>query len=284
MKRRYYNSRFRNTVLHSLELSIFFLLATTLVAAENTKDSGSVDNLQTSQSVDNGITRDEIAWSSREILDKVANVYAHCKTYRDSGYCLTEVQESDGSDTATEIAFRTCFRRITKKLFLYRFAYRGNYFDRGFDEASILWHNGQQTLVRDGGSDEFEKAESIGLATAGFTGVSWGTAHTVPVLLIPDEIGGRRLVAMTSLKPPQKEKLEETSCYRIEGLYGDEKRTVWIQAETYLIMRIVDEMKIDEKIHVQTTRYVPTLDRALTDELFNKQVLGEWDDLEKHMK
>ncbi len=83
-----------------------------------------------------------------------------------------------------------------------------------------------------------EKRESLSLALAGATGVSGGSAHTVPILLPPNEISGRSLSELTELKPLVVAKLGQVDCFRIEGKFGDQPLTLWIDRQTFLVRRI----------------------------------------------
>ena len=69
---------------------------------------------------------------------------------------------------------------------------------------------------------------SLGNGIAGATGVSGGSAHTIPALLLPDQIGGRKLTAMTHLERLPDEALDGTLCFKLQGRFGDRPTTLWL--------------------------------------------------------
>ena len=223
-------------------------------------------------------SRDVVRMSAKQILDKVASAYAKCKSYIDSGKSITESTMKNGSKDTFRIAFHTALRRGTFTI-KYRFAYRVNYFGTGYNKATVLWHDGQRTMISERGSVEFEKEESLGRATAGLTGLSSGTAHDIPALLMPKLIGGRKLTEVTTLKPPKQEKLGKHVCYCLEGLYGDSKIVLWIEKNSFLILKIVQYYTVNEKPYVQIISYVPKMNEEIPNRLFEKQVEGEWENL-----
>jgi len=134
-------------------------------------------------------------------------------------------------------------------------------------------------MISDQEPPKFEMEESLDLATAGLTGISLGTAHNIPALLMLNIISGRKLTQITGGKSLVQEKLGEKECYRLEGLYGDEKMTLWIEKHSFLILRIVEQVTLDGKSHTQTTTYDPTMNEEIPDRLTDKLVEGEWDRL-----
>jgi len=83
-----------------------------------------------------------------------------------------------------------------------------------------------------------EPTRDLGLLTAGATGVSWGTAHTIPRLLT-DEIRGVRLDELHSLRIVDDESVNGVGCFVLVGSYstGGECK-VWVGRTDYLIRRI----------------------------------------------
>lgn len=165
-----------------------------------------------------------IPLSSKQILREVLKTYRTCTSYKDSGIATTNYSKSDGSKGVFCRAFRTAFRRGRpfQKGHLFRFSYRLSISsERGYDWATVLWHSGQETMIDEDEPDGFEKQDSLGQATARLTGVSGGTSHTIPALLMPDEIGGVSLTSTTALRSPTRERLRNIECYRLEGRCWD---------------------------------------------------------------
>ncbi|MCA9232783.1 MAG: hypothetical protein KDA57_19190 [Planctomycetales bacterium] len=218
-------------------------------------------------------SRGLLRFSPRQILDRVANTYKSCTSYRDSGRFENTVTRKDGSKWSRKIAFRTAFQRVPQR---FRFTYRKDYYDRGYQEPIILWHDGQRTLVSEGEPAKFEPQEALGRSVARFTGVSFSTVHNIPALLMPNSIGGRRLIELSHLKPPQIETIEKVVCYRLEGIYADEKMVLWIDSDSYLILKIEEYTSVNEKRGVYATFYDPTLNEKIPNSLLEKEVAGEW--------
>ena len=223
--------------------------------------------------------QNETQLSSKQILAEVASTYQKCTSYRDSGLFESKTTRNDGSEWSHLIAFRTAFQRDPQK---FRFAYRQNYYDQGYREPTILWHDRRITMIGEEETNIFEKQTDLGRAVARLTGVSSSTSHNISALLMPNQIGGRRLVELSNLKPPQIEKIAKDTCYRLEGLYADEKMILWINTETFLITKIESHMTIRGKLKVYNTTHTPEINKKLAASLFEKQVVDEWKGLDDH--
>ena len=105
--------------------------------------------------------------------------------------------------------------------------------------------------------------ESLGLAVAGATGVSGGSAHNIPSLLLPKEVGGRKLTDVADTKRISDAMINETPCYRIRGTYADDPITIWIDQETHLVRRIDTQSEFDDFTTEETTVYDPVIDKAV---------------------
>ena len=235
--------------------------------------------------VDSEITRTKaesqgaVHLSAKQILNKVADAYGKCRSYKDSGESKTEFTMKDGSKAILRTSFRTALRRgaFARK---FRFTYRENPYERGYSKASVLLHDRNGTFLTQVGGGKFERQETLGTGVARLTGTSSGTAHFLPALLLPDEVGGRKIIEMSDLKPPQIEMVEKSRCYRVEGLYAKEKMVLWITADSFLIVKIEDYATFDKKLELQSISYSASFNERVPDRLFNKQVEGEW----KHLK
>jgi hypothetical protein len=128
------------------------------------------------------------------------------------------------------------------------------------------------------------------MGLAGATGVSGGSARTIPVLLMPDSIEGRRLTELTELKRLEDAKLGGVDCYRIKGKFKVDpaereafrkslkkvtgkdptpsKRgpeTLWIDKSSFLLRRIDKETQFDSFRTESTTTYEPLIDERIAD-------------------
>ncbi len=108
-----------------------------------------------------------------------------------------------------------------------------------------------------------KEPESLSTAVAGATGVSGGSAHAIPVLLMPDRIGGRNLTDMTELEFLDDATFDSADCCRIRGMYAEHPKTVWIDKATGLIRRIDLEMPFDGYRVETTTTFDPVVNSEI---------------------
>jgi hypothetical protein len=151
-----------------------------------------------------------------QILAAMAEVYATCASYRDAGRVVTRFVTTDRPRTSIK-PFTTAFVRPDR----FRFEYRDRFGDgEGEWDRYIVWAGGG--VVRSWWSiqPDAEEPESLALALAAATGVSGGSAHTVPALLLPDVVGGRRLTALGGLVSLGDADLGEVACYRLRGSFA----------------------------------------------------------------
>jgi hypothetical protein len=86
-------------------------------------------------------------------------------------------------------------------------------------------------------TEEIEHAP-LNLATARATGVTAGTAHTIPALLLPGEITGFTLDRLGELRRLPDAVLDGVICYRIVGEHRGQAITLWVNRRTFLLLRI----------------------------------------------
>jgi outer membrane lipoprotein-sorting protein len=185
--------------------------------------------------------------TAQQILARMATTYATCKSYRDSGQ-VTNFFSPQHIDVKP---FRTAFVRPNQ--------FRFEYDDPGPEKPYIVWAKGDTVrtwwYVRPG----VQTPPSLGLGIAGATGVSGGSAHTIPTLLLPDQIGGRSMSSLTDLTRLPDEAVDDTPCFKLQGKFADEPTTLWLAKETYLIRRIVEDTKLTRT----TTVYRPEIDKEI---------------------
>jgi outer membrane lipoprotein-sorting protein len=200
------------------------------------------------------------ALKAQDVLDRMAKVYAGCKSYHDSGVVKTVFVQADGNRTV-EKPFTTAFVRPDR----FRFEYKEN--DGGGPERRyIVWRRGKEVQTWWDGKPGVEKPESLNLALAGATGVSGESAHTVPALLLPKEVEGRRLTDMTEAKRIADAKLDKVDCSRIEGKFAGRPTTLWIDQKSFLVRRIDAQMKFHDFRTETTTTYDPAIDEEIPDQ------------------
>jgi hypothetical protein len=136
--------------------------------------------------------------TAQQILDKMATAYATCKSYHDSGVVTNDFGPHTAGDHYPRHVvvkpFRTAFVRPDQ--------FRFEYDDPTPDKAYIVWANADEVRTWWYIKPGVKKPSSLGNGLAGATGVSSGSAHTIPVLLLPDRLTGAKLTAMTDLTRP----------------------------------------------------------------------------------
>jgi outer membrane lipoprotein-sorting protein len=185
--------------------------------------------------------------TAQQILDKMATTYATCKSYRDSG-AVTNFFSPQHIDVKP---FRTAFVRPDK--------FRFQYDDRDPEKPYIVWANGDEVRTWWYVKPGVQNPSSLGLGIAGATGVSGGSAHTIPNLLLPDQIGGRSMASLTDLTRLSDDAVDDTPCFKLQGKFADQPTTLWLEKETYLIRRIAEDTKLTRT----TTVYRPEVDKEI---------------------
>jgi len=179
--------------------------------------------------------------TAQQILEKMATTYATCNSYRDSGV----VTNFFNPRHIVVKPFRTAFVRPDR--------FRFEYDDPTPEKRYVVWAKGNDVrtwwYIKPGAG----RPPSLQNGIAGATGVSGGSAHTVPALLLPDRIGGRKLTAMTDLKRVPDETLGRTPCFKLEGRFANAPMTLWLEKSTYLVLRIAEDTGLTK----DTTVYRP---------------------------
>jgi hypothetical protein len=229
---------------------------------------------------------EDLFFSASEILERMAAVYAKCESYQDSG-CVTTIFIQDDGQRTNKRPFSTTFVRPARFRFEFKDSFDGHNWHR-----YVVWANGADVRtwwdIRPG----VVQPPSLSLGLAGATGVSGGSAHTVPALLIPDSISGRRPTDLTQLRRLENAKLDGVDCLRIQGSIRIEidpaelerrrqltlrvtrkdlpnsisgPETLWIAKSTFLLIRIDKQTQFDNFRTESTTNYKPLIDSAIAD-------------------
>jgi hypothetical protein len=223
-----------------------------------------------------------------QILAALAQMYAGCVSYRDHGQVVTRFIHLDDRPGHTTVkTFSTAFVRPHCFRFEYRDEY-GRYLICASGELVRAWWD-----VTPG----VEQEESLGMALAGATGVSGGSAYTVPALLLPTQVGGASLadlVRLTCLTSLGDEVLDGVTCYRLQGRSpqrvvdpAEEERereehlrvtgwplerssedplTLWIDRGTFLLRRIEEHTRFETFRTEQITTYEPVVGIPISEE------------------
>ncbi len=187
---------------------------------------------------------------ARTVVRKMAESYAACKSYQDTGVVETIYHEETGG-RIDKMPFKTYFKRPS----LLRFEWI-DYFPRKVGRTSVVWSDGASTFTY-WEPDKFEKEEDLSMGIAGATGVSHGAAHTVPRLLLPVGIGGFALTDLKDLTLVGEEVFEGEPCYKITGKHPNgDVHELWISKRDFLLRKertetpgLDGESVTEEEIH-----------------------------------
>lgn len=165
------------------------------------------------------------------ILKKSADRYATYSSYQDEGVVITTYHEATGG-RIDKLSFKLFFSRPNR--------FRFEWLDYYLQESGLLkvvWSDGADAFVY-WEPDRYEKKESLELIIAGATGISGGSAYTIPRLLIP-AIEGWALTELTKTVLVGEEIFEGEVCYRIKGFdSGDDLTEIWISKTDFLIRKV----------------------------------------------
>lgn len=203
------------------------------------------------------VTATGVSLSAGEVLANMAAAYARCSSYEDSGVAWVEFSGWPGHVSGTW--FRTSFVRGGGFRFEYEEENTESLFDRlRSPKRMVIWgdnHRAQCWWTVGGLS-----ADTLNMEIAGATGVSDGTAHTIPRMLLPMHITGRSLSDLGDATLASIESIEGSPCFRIEGKYADQRLTIWVDTANYLLRRTLSRDVLEGGTEVvETTVYAPRL-------------------------
>lgn len=169
--------------------------------------------------------------TASQILERLAKAYASCKTYRDSGTVKTAFHDSTGN-WSTEKRFRTAFARPDR----FRFEYQET--TSKVEDRYVIWCHGKEIQTWWSISPGIDKPDSLGSAIGAAIGVSGGSSHTIPALLLPTHVKGWKLSDLKEAKRVADEALGKSACFKVQGKSPIRTMTVWIDKESSLTRRI----------------------------------------------
>jgi hypothetical protein len=181
-------------------------------------------------------------------------VYANARTYKDSG----EANRTYGNQNQFKIA------TVFKTVYL-----RDKYLSFGFHNKGKAYSFYGFQLDSTGTAQEFSFGKlkvvehaDIGLLVAGASGVSSGSAHTIPRLLEPVKVGGNHyLKHQQPVFIAGKDSLDGQSCWLLVTRSVESPvAKVWIDEDSMLIRQII------RKDFPSVTRYHPVLNQPLSRE------------------
>jgi outer membrane lipoprotein-sorting protein len=199
--------------------------------------------------------------SPQEIRDKMVSVYASCSSYVDQGQVETTFFSQSGLRTSSR-RFSTAFVRPSR--FRFEFVEIGL---SGRESHYIVWRD--ESAIKSWGTikPETRDFETLALALAGGGGVSGGSAIFVPSMLMGNLGDLHRIQTMTQLKLKREERIEDKTAYRIEGRdWQNNLLTIWIDKESFLLLRILEKKTVQDFQMEQTTTYQPQINTNISPE------------------
>jgi hypothetical protein len=115
-----------------------------------------------------------------DLLRRLARRYRECHTYADRGV-VTLTIELPGSRQVIRRPFATAFIRPDQ--FRFEFRETGG---SGADQRYIVWQSGATVRTYRSLGPQLTEGPDLGMALASATGVSGGSAVTIPTLLLPE--------------------------------------------------------------------------------------------------
>jgi hypothetical protein len=201
------------------------------------------------------------------LIRNMAERYAALSSYQDSGVVET-VSGGSLPRRSTDVLFKTYFTRPGKL----RFEWMG-YSPLSSPESSAIWSDGVKVFSFHSFEPErVETEEGIGMAVAGATGVSRGSAHTVPGLLL-SEVAGFSPTELTRLSLKGQEVFEGEECYVVEGYHPDgEPWQLWISKQDSLLRKLRTKStngEFQEEVHRDIK-----VDDKVAEAIYHPKVLG----------
>lgn len=179
-----------------------------------------------------------------EIMKALGRTYAQLESYQDKGYVETTFCPGTDEERITKLTFETFFLRPN----LFRFNWTDRFSEDSEERHHIIWCDGKSAHWK---YPEQEKrlismpfslpnaTRDLGLAIAGATGISSGTAHTISALLIPD-VGGNRLIDLRNLEYVDNGEVQGENCYHIQktNTQKKEETNLWISNSRLVVRKI----------------------------------------------
>jgi outer membrane lipoprotein-sorting protein len=184
----------------------------------------------------------------------MAEAYASCASYRDSGVATTKI--TDGP--IMQRPFKTAFVRPDRLRFE---------FSQWMPLSKMVWVVWcEGAVVRTWSSvTGWKRPASLGLGLAEATGVSGGTAQTVPKLLLPGEVSGVALTDLANVERIADADVGAARCYCLRGRLADFTMTLWIDQKTYLLLRLERVTQSDSLDAEEVTTYEPEMNILISD-------------------
>ncbi|HEX4052167.1 MAG TPA: hypothetical protein VHY19_14955 [Steroidobacteraceae bacterium] len=194
--------------------------------------------------------------------------YAKASTYRDKGIVRTTFQTPQRA-WSKEMAFTTAFERATHSFrFEIVLPLPTPEAVENHDRRWIVRREGDRLEVRTFLPPSASSGGTFPSAIAAATGVSKGAAHNIPALLMPEELGGRRVTCCDdNARRIEDENWATAACFRVHRTLQTDRgfttETLWIEKASFLIRGIEHQSKTDDLCVDSVTAYEPLMDAPL---------------------
>lgn len=187
---------------------------------------------------------------SSSILEIMAEKYANCKSYSDSGTVV-----ATGLCGIQEVTFKTHFLRPDK--FYFEWSSYHPYFKKaGPKYRDLIWSNGLQTFEFFHFNESPVLVPNLRTAVAGATGISDMSVVIVFPLLLPGAIDlSRTILTLKSVARLADERIDGADCYHLSGIWVVEDDVeLWISKEDLAIRRMRDQLQVTPALSVTYDR------------------------------
>jgi len=210
--------------------------------------------------------------TAKDIIERMVKVYAGTKWYRDSGVVKAQVRgTADDGGFDEELRFTTAFARSDR----FRFEFRTRVNEQEF--RHIIWSNGKEVQTWSNPKLDVRNPDSLSMAIAAATGISYNSAHTVAHLLLPDEVVEWRRTDMWDLQRLEDAHMGPVECFRVNGKADIPAERdlpamtmtsiVWIEKKTFLLRRIDSTMDSAKFRSKDMTTYEPVVDEEIPESM-----------------
>ena len=192
--------------------------------------------------------------TAAEILARVASVYSSCRAYSDEGEVSLKFDIAFSKSMIYR--FSTAFVRPAA----FRFELRSGVGNK--ESRYVAWKAGN---LEKAGWPIGVRQESIDETLLGLSGVSQGSALTVPALLLPDLFRGKGLFAsLGEITLHGEEKVDGHRAFKIEAALQDDDLKFWVDANQFLILKFSQKSRLGRFDQETTTRYRPLVNTEVS--------------------
>ena len=195
---------------------------------------------------------------AREILKRMAEVYAECTTYQDRGVVESVILDEGRGKRTERVPFTTAFVRPDR----FRYECKARRGEEEFDRC-LAWRQGEDVRSWWDVTQETD-VDALPAAMSSAWGVTNGSATTIPGLLLPEEWPVVLLRALLDVERMEDDVLDGLPCFVIHGTWAGRSMTSWVDQTSHLLRRTLTQ---DGFRTQTTTTYQPVLDGEIPDSL-----------------